>query len=742
MDKENEVKTEKKKITLSKKQKDIIFAIASFSISFIVTTVIILTFTVFIPQGQIDSQKKKYDDGISLLNDGNYEKAASYFKDLGYEDSKSLYQIAQAGQCFDSGDYESGIQYIHDAGGSVNVYYDANGGTVSNNKEVLSIKRKWVETKPTRIGYDFINWNISSFVLSYRAKNYSADLNLLAKWNIIDYSIAYNLNGGSLNDLPTTYNAETPTFTLGIPSKRGYTFTGWSGTDIEGGTIKNVSIEKGSVGNRSYVANYEANQYTITYSYEYDNLIDNQVVTFDDDYALIEPTRNGYTFDGWYYNNQKIVNGIWDIDDDVTLIARWSMNHYYVNYYLDGGTNNSNNPVYVTYFDDIILEDPYKNGYTFDGWYMGNTKVTKIPAGTTEGITLEARWTPILYNLTVTCDDIDSGTVTIQSGTGYTDEEIIVVAEPADGYSFLCWFDGAYIVSNETTYSFAMPPCDYTLTARFVNNAYADSGTIPIVQHKTITYGLYPNTHVNDLSLIDNLELFGITQSTGWTLYQNKYYCKVKSSYKEGYFDDGTKFSIGESYWFKCEPIKWDVLSFDEHGAYVMSQQLLDVGSFRGNQAASTIYKADYEESDIRTWLNNDFYNAAFLLNNTFIQTIEVDNSASTTDADDNMNCCNNTFDNVCLGSYQDFYDLGPDQDRICSLTDFARVRGYVNARFETDDYIYYGTYMTRSPSSNDQNNYKLWYVKDDGKMATCDTTISMGIRPCVYITLDGIPKQ
>ena len=744
MDKENEVKTEKKKITLSKKQKDIIFAIASFSASFIVTTFIILTFAVFIPQGKINEQKKKYNSAISLLDNGNYEEAASCFKDLGYEDSRNLYHIAQAGQYFNNGDYESGIQRIHDAGGSINVNYDANGGNVTNNKEVLRIKKKWVEAKPTRNGYDFINWNVSSFVLSYRSKNYLADLNLLASWNIIDYSISYNLNGGSLNDLPNTYNVETPTFVLGKPTKKGYTFTGWSGTDVNGTSI-NVSIEKGSIGNRFYVANYEANQYTITYSYDYDSLSENQIVTYDDDFSLLEPSRAGYTFDGWYYNNQKVESGKWNIDSDVTLIARWSMNRYSITYYLYGGTNHPDNPYSFTYFDEFILKDPQRNGYTFDGWYLDDTRVEAIPSGTNEGIILQARWTPRLNILTVTSGDTNYGTVTIQSGTGYTDEEIVVAAEPCDGCSFVSWFDGAFIVSNEATYSFKMPAYDYSLTANFLNDEQVDLGVVPTLKHKTVTYGLYPQTHVNDSALIAELEVASTDLSTGWTLYKNEYYFKTESSYKEGYFDDGTKYDIGLSYWFKCEPIKWDVLSFDEHGAYVVSNEILDLGTFKGNQASSTIYKANYEESDIRTWLNNDFYNTAFSLNNTYIHTTEVDNSASTTDSNNNNNCCNNTFDNVYLGSYQDFYRMGPDSDRQCCLTDFARIRGYVNGNYELVDekpINYYAYYLTRSPSSEDEKNYKFWYVDDFGALHTSYTTLSMGVRPCVYISLDNAIKM
>ena len=744
MKKEKVAKTDKKKITLSKKQKEILFGVTSFGVSFIVTLFIILTFAVFIPQGKNNEQKKKYNNAVSLLDNEKYEEAASYFKNLSYEDSTNLYYVAQAGQYFNNGDYESGIQSIHDAGGNVSVNYDANGGAISNSKEVLGIKKKWVETKPTRNGYDFIKWNISSFTLSYNAKNYKANLNLLASWNIINYSITYNLNGGSISNLPSTYYVDTPTIVFGSPTKKGYTFTGWSGTGIDGTTM-NVSIEQGSTGNRTYVANYEANQYMITYIYGYDDLSDCQEVTYDAYFSLIEPSREGYTFDGWYYNDQKIENGKWNIDNDVALLAKWSMNHYSINYHLNGGTNNSGNPNTFTYFDEVILKDPQKAGYTFDGWYTGNTKIDTIPSGRSEGITLEARWTPVLNNLTVVSGDTNCGTVTILSGTGYTGEEIVVKAEPLDGCTFLGWYDDTSIFSNQAALSFIMPPHDYSLTARFLNNSDVDLGVIPVVQHKTITYGLYPQTHVRDASLITELEAAPIDPITGWTLYNNAYYCKAESSYRNGNFNDGDEIVIGTSYWFKCKTIKWDVLSFDDHGAYVMSHELLDIGTFRGSQTSSTVYKADYEKSDIREWLNNDFYNAAFALNNTYIQTTEVDNSPSTTDAIDNMNCCNNTFDNVYLGSFQDFYRLGPDSDRMCRLSDYACIRGYVSCEYivmkdgngKPDGY--YAQYLTRSPYSDDNMNwFKFWYVGTRGALATSHTTVSMGIRPCVYITLDG----
>ena len=76
--------------------------------------------------------------------------------------------------------------------------------------------------------------------------------------DIIYYSIEYDLAGGSVNDdNPTSYSVETQTFILHNPTRAGFTFTGWTGTDLNGPTLE-VTIEQGSTGDREYTAHWEA----------------------------------------------------------------------------------------------------------------------------------------------------------------------------------------------------------------------------------------------------------------------------------------------------------------------------------------------------------------------------------------------------------------------------------------------------------------------------------------------------
>ena len=115
---------------------------------------------------------------------------------------------------------------------------------------------------PTKTGYTFGGWysdagltaSVGAAGASYTP---SANITLYAKWTPITYTITYDLDGGTVATAnPTTYNIETETFTLTNPTKPGYFFAGWTGSN--GSTPQpTVTIEQGSIENRTYTANYE-----------------------------------------------------------------------------------------------------------------------------------------------------------------------------------------------------------------------------------------------------------------------------------------------------------------------------------------------------------------------------------------------------------------------------------------------------------------------------------------------------
>ena len=124
-------------------------------------------------------------------------------------------------------------------------------------------------TNPTRKGYTFLGWTGSNGSTPSKSvqieKGNIGNKEYTANWEVITYTISYKTNMSSLPSNPITYTVESNSFTLNNPSKYGeFSFVGWSGTEINGNS-KNVTIPKGSIGNRTFTANwYDDTPPTIT----------------------------------------------------------------------------------------------------------------------------------------------------------------------------------------------------------------------------------------------------------------------------------------------------------------------------------------------------------------------------------------------------------------------------------------------------------------------------------------------
>lgn len=548
---------------------------------------------------------------------------------------------------------------------------------------------------------------------SFVMPNYDYDLE--AKWNC--FKVNYSLNGGENDvDNPISYTNESTGLTLKNPTKTGYDFLGWkySGsyvTSIDPSWMRDVTLE----------AVWNAHDYSITYNLNGgDNDASNPTsYTIESgEITLLDPSRNGYTFEGWYMDPEfkteieSIASGS---RGDLGLHAKWLIIMYSITYDLAGGTNDDNNPTIYTVESEYTLQPAMKTGYTFEGWYdASGSKVSKIEKGTTGAISLTAKWSATKNVLTVESSDSSKGTAEIISGTGYTDEEIEVKATPNSGCVFMGWYSGGKFISKNETYSFTMPAEDCSLTAKFLTKIEEEKeerlGIKPVFSKngETVTYGLYPQKNVNDSDLLASLNALDDSAkgSNGWYLYENAYYAKLsfaKNNYYE--FDNGTTIEWGATYWFKCEPITWNVLENNDGEYYLLSSVLLDDYYYYTSKSTrtingKTIYPNNYEYSSIREWLNGDFYDTAFALGGEHIQRTMVDNGASTTDTSSNPYVCNNTEDNVFLPSYKDYtnsdFGLNSSSKRECKTTDWARAR-VARMRGGSDTN---GFYWTRSPTS------------------------------------------
>ena len=279
------------------------------------------------------------------------------------------------------------------------ITFDTDGGS-----EVAPITQDYgtaitAPADPTREGYTFTGWD-TAIPATMPAHN----MTITAQWTVNQYTITYDLDGGTAEGNPDTYTVETDAFTLKNPTRPGYTFTGWSGTGLTGEDNLTVTIPKGSTGNRSYTAHWSLNTYSITYD------LNGGTVSGNPDFYTVEsaaitlnqPTRIGYTFTGWSGTN---LTG----EDNLTVTiptgsignrsytAHWSLNTYSITYDLDGGTAFGNPDSYTVESAAITLNEPTKAGYVFTGWsgtdLVGEDNLTvTIPAGSIGDRRYTAHW--------------------------------------------------------------------------------------------------------------------------------------------------------------------------------------------------------------------------------------------------------------------------------------------------------------------------------------------------------------
>ncbi len=267
------------------------------------------------------------------------------------------------------------------------IKYNLDGGTVTqpNPTNYGEASETFTLIKPVKDGYSFIGWtgsngNIPQITVSI-ASGSTGDKEFLANYTPISYSIVYNLNDGLLSAAnPEKYDITSSTITLNNPTKEGYTFIGWSGTDLTGDNNLTVTIPCCSKGDREYTANWSKNSYSLSLNlgtgiasvegegiYEYGSTVTASCTMLD-----------GYEFDSW---TGDLTTATFTMPAcNATMTANAKPINYNIVYNLNGGNmpDGIYNPInYDVTSATITINNPTKaqatiDGYTvfylFDGW--------------------------------------------------------------------------------------------------------------------------------------------------------------------------------------------------------------------------------------------------------------------------------------------------------------------------------------------------------------------------------------
>ena len=252
-------------------------------------------------------------------------------------------------------------------------------------------------SNPTRTGYTFAGWtmtdgdtstamygtsnttvttawsNASTKVKATYFKNLrstSGTVTLVANWTAINYTIAYELDGGTAGTNAPTSGKFGTNVQISNPTKTGYTFAGWTMTN----------------GNTS-TAKYGTSSSTVTTAWN--------------------PATTQVT--ATYFKNLRSASGT------VTLTAHWTAITYTIAYELGGGTHGSSHPTSGTFNSNVQISNPTRTGYTFTGWTMANGDTSTAKYGTSSS-TVTTAWsngsTPVTAQYFINLRST-SGTVTL-----------------------------------------------------------------------------------------------------------------------------------------------------------------------------------------------------------------------------------------------------------------------------------------------------------------------------------------
>ena len=352
------------------------------------------------------------------------------------------------------------------------ITFDTNGGS-----EIAPITQDYgteitVPDNPTRKGYTFKGWD-KEIPETMPAEN----ITVKAQWEINQYTITFDTNGGS-EIAPITQDYGTEITAPDNPTRKGYTFKGWDKEIPEAMPAENIKVK----------AQWEINQYTITF----DTNGGSEIPPITQNYgteitAPDNPTRKGYTFRGWDKEIPKTMPA-----ENIKVKAQWEINQYTITFDTNGGSEIA--PITQDYGTQISAPDnPTRKGYTFKGWDKEIPET--MPA---ENITVKAQWEINQYTIAF---DTNGGSeiapITQDYGT-----EITAPDNPTrKGYTFKGW---------DKEIPETMPAENITITARW-KDTEKPTGEIIIGTNKwneflnELTFGIFfKNTQEVTINAVDN----------------------------------------------------------------------------------------------------------------------------------------------------------------------------------------------------------------------------------------------
>ncbi|MBR1386070.1 MAG: InlB B-repeat-containing protein [Bacilli bacterium] len=403
------------------------------------------------------------------------------------------------------------------------IEYKLNDGVVTSNPSEYTIDDEFTLNNPSKEGYTFDGWKDENGVVSTNVnitKGTTGNKKFEAIFTPIEYTITYDLDGGVVSNNSNSYTVEDE-LVLNNPTKTGYTFVGWLENDSTT-PVKNVTIVKGTTGNKTYKAIYNIIKYQISYELNGGEATSNpSEYTVEDEVVLIKPLKVGYTFIGWQDGSSTT------LIEDITISKGTTGNKAYEAVF----TPNTNTPYKVLH---KLLDTEGEEYELFEtDELVGTTDTTVSPeVKTYTGFTspeaknvlikgdgsseLEYLYDREKRNLTLTNDRYIE-TVT-PAGEYYYDKEITLKAKPRMDYVFKNWTDGS--TNEEITFNLkedvTIGPV-YEPISSVVRYTVSDELEMTTFKKVSITYTL------TNIALSDVVNQYSLDDGASWNTYNGEF---------------------------------------------------------------------------------------------------------------------------------------------------------------------------------------------------------------------------
>ncbi|SCX63262.1 Listeria/Bacterioides repeat-containing protein [Lysinibacillus fusiformis] len=371
--------------------------------------------------------------------------------------------------------------------------FQAYGGSLTPSQIVDHNGKVTAPSDPTREGYIFGGWykeSAQNNLWDFATDVVTKDTTLYAKWNIAQYHLAFNSDGGTV--VPSQFIAHNKKGRIPpTPTKEGYTFGGWykeSTLTNQWDFYKDAVTKDTTLHAKWDVA--QVTQYELAFNPHGGTVVPSQLVAYKSKgNEPPAPTKEGYTFGGWY--KESTLRNQWDfytdvVTEDTTLYAKWDVTQvvqYELAFNPGGGTDV---PSQLVTYNSKGNEPPAptKEGYIFGGWYKESTLTNQWDFYTdvvTEDTTLYAKWDVtqvVQYELAF---NPGGGTAVPSQLVTYNSKGNEPPAPTKEGYTFGGWYKESTL-TNQWDFAKEVITGETTLYAKWIKNSSSENnggGYIP-----------------------------------------------------------------------------------------------------------------------------------------------------------------------------------------------------------------------------------------------------------------------